>query len=261
MYMSNPIEQSYEAMQRELALERQRDRDEEARKLAIEKENVDGSYETHLAATEAEAEREKTFDWAWATAEYLNESGIDPETWKYEYTQRTGLFGLGQRALQGIATEGWTLLDWQNTYYRRDPKHTLILTPKAEDNSGVHLSYFSHPVKEGQAPYILPEDVHELPRTPLSPDDMPWPTSKETPWAQSRSMEFSETISKNGVYDLADDAQGFAPHELTAADYEAYKKRGIEDSMRKAIVQVAAKYISLTPEAVAERAQDHRPKN
>ncbi|MDB5161934.1 MAG: hypothetical protein JWM52_442 [Candidatus Saccharibacteria bacterium] len=192
---------------------------------------------------------------------------------------------------QGIATQGWQLLDWQNTRYTPRARHTLLLSPSADGNSDIHLRFFS--VKDAvhyfdeehdvPAQVILPDNVHPLSQVPLSEDDMPWPPRtneedmhdalerafhmrrdrrppREAPWKDERSITidaFDSEIEMNKLYDEISYSGGRTPTEHkkrlpTKADYDEYRRAGIEESIRLAIAHVAAQHLVIAPEKIAQ---------
>jgi hypothetical protein len=253
-----------------------------------EKKKLDEQQKTEEAKRRAIEERKRTLDWAWAGAELLNMSDKPtsrPDMREYTYIILQKRRFLGHKAVEmtGIAAYGWHLLDWQNTRYNPITRHTLILTPQDENNSGVYLRFFSEDTRDGKLiSQLQPNDVHELPKEPLSVSDMPWPgfidkssgsdhvayafelTKKPTliaPWQDNeRSLTFSsfdinqefrwleerkaEMYRSHGI-DYDDDA-GKNPN--TEYDYNKYRRTGTEKAIRRAIARVVAERLMVEPE-------------
>lgn len=250
-------------------------------KVDEEKQKLDEQQKTEKAKQLAVVERQKTLNWAWAAASLLSMSELPtsrPEVWEYTYTimQKRRFFGRKAVELTGIAAYGWHVLDWQNTRYHPSPRHTLILTPEDERNSGVYLRFFSQPWNyNGGFDQIRPSDVHELSKEPLSASDMPWPgfIDKSTgsdhveyafgvrkppplkaPWKSGkRSIEFDgfdddqeyyllnrRTTGDSNPYERSANDGNAKLHPKTKYDYDEYRKTGTENAIRRAITQVAA---------------------
>jgi len=260
---------------------RRRGEAEERQKLKEEKKKLDQQHQVEQAKEKAVAERKKTLDWAWVASTLLRDSKVQPEHWIYNYQQRRRLFGF--TAMQGIAAEGWPLLDWQNEHYWPVLRHTLLLTPRDDDNSGNHLRFFSQPSQGNKALAVelKPSDVHKIPSEPLSKDDMPWPgrisadgkgrTMIEAilerdmfhatvePWGKSFSLTIDEFDSHKEYVDLfskLEEEAGIPEAERKAYtpkehDYKDYQEAGIEISIRRAIAHVAATHLDIAPEKIA----------
>lgn len=274
--MSNFIH-DFDEQRREESIDLERLRiDDEREKQRIENEAIDKIHKTDIAVRKAVAERKITLDWAWAAAELLNESGVIPDLWTYEYKKRRMLFG--HTAMKGIAAEGWQLFDWQNTYYYPSLKHVLFLSPRDENNSGIHLRFFSQPHYSSGEPIesLKPENVHELSRTPLSDEDMPWPgmidedaynaiggekISIRRPWKDGSSLRFASRDIRIDLEKNAEKYGGdlemfktiFAPEKTS---YDHYASSGTEKAIRTAIARVAARYIPMTAEDISEKVKD-----
>ncbi|MEO6109453.1 MAG: hypothetical protein ABIP50_00370 [Candidatus Saccharimonadales bacterium] len=269
---------------------RRREADEHRDAVAAEKARLDFEQDNEEAKQKAIAERKITLDWAWVAAGLLKESKVVPTLWTYDYVQKRRLFGHDIIA-QGIAAEGWQLLDWQNTRYAPAQRHTLLLSPSAEDNSDIHLKFFSQrpPVDyvrdefDEPAQVILPTDVHSLSREPLSEEDMPWPPRtnaedmhdtlgrafgvkrdqkprREAPWKDESSITinaFDGDIEMTKLFAEMSYETGSVAHDWTKRppikeDYDEYKRAGIEKSIRLAIAHVAAQHLVIAPEKIAQ---------
>jgi len=249
--------------------------------LVHEMEQVDELYATDVARQQAITERQITLDWAWGAASLLNEANILPtDAWEYDYTEKRGIFG--RQAMKDTAGEGWKLLDWQNTRYYPLVRHTLLLTPSDQDNSSIHLRYFSQETSRDNIPYqqLQPADVHELARVPLSATDMPWPDSKPPgknnasvldtsrgiapqPWQDTLSLTFN---AFDRTLDAAQSRQMTTPllnedapttEQHSAEDYNIYIRSQTELAIRRAIAGVAAKYLVVSPD-MATKSLDQR---
>jgi len=262
----------------ELAAIQRRNNAEEREKQAAAKHDMDEMHALDVVRNKAIQERKITLDWAWVAAEFINESGVTPNLWTYEYTKRRGLFG--KVALQGIAAEGWHLLDWKNTYYDRVPRYTLILTPQDANNSGIHLSYFSELVNQDGTPReaVLPNQVHPLSQIPFSENDMPWPETVtggsyeslsnpiiRRPWKNSRSLRYNDLsraeILKATYEDFGQESEALLTlikESLlpTRFSYERYAEQQTEKTIRSAIAQVAAELTSVKPRDFAARLKE-----
>ena len=261
-------------------MQRQKTADEREKQRA-EQETLDEQYahDTALrtAVEKAVKERQITLDWAWAAAELLNESGAQPDVWTHTYIQPKGFFGFGRVAVQGIAAEGWPLLDWQNTRYEARTRHSLLLTPRDRNNSGIHLQYFSRSTPfNGSTPDLQPNEVHELSRIPLSAEDMPWPgiidpsqpedwidqmngTKKQIallPWKESFSVTFDGFDADKDMDEMLMEIGGHpTPRSAGVDDYTEYRRTKTEEAIRSAIAQVAARHTIVKPQELVERAQ------
>ena len=260
----------------EQAQERERQEEIEA-ELEFQERNT-------AAKQKAVEARRTTLDWAWAAAELLNDAKVQPEIWTYTHFQKRRFFG--RTALQGIAAEGWKLLDWQNTHYWPKPRHTLLLTPHDHGAPGVHLQFFSQiPAPHNTpTPDLLPEDVHTLSKEPLSRGDMQWPPRtngsngiysiygsftesprspkprREAPWKETDSLTIDTYDVIEELRDLHNDmadtmgrprTEYFMP-DPTETDYEEYRRSDIEGAIRRAIARLAAKHLITGPEKAAK---------
>jgi hypothetical protein len=190
-----------------------------------------------------------------------------------------------RKTIHGAAAEGWQLLDWRNTRYHPSLRHTLILTPQDENNSGIHLRFFSEDMRSDEpAKALQKSDVRELPREPLSGADMPWPGFVDTsdmsdiigsvlggankrprpqaPWKDdARSITFSgwdndrerEEINNQIKRMLArygnpaSSEKVLDEEPLFADDYRDYLRTGTEKTIRRTIAHVAAERLMRTP--------------
>jgi hypothetical protein len=277
-----------EMRKRSLELERAAAKDlrEKERRAARE---MDYLQETNEAKREATDERRVTLAWAWAAAEILNMSDLpeaQPKIWTYE--KRIGF--LGRKAIHPMAAEGWILLDWRNTRYHPSFKHTLILTPRDANNSGIHLSYFSRQ-KGGNEPaaHLQPEDFHPLSREPLSELDMPWPgmidpstmsdhiaeafntrhksPTPTVPWKDERSITFDgfdgeaawaeyDRRHPNFYADGSVMKSRLSPATPSVEDYAEYKRAKTEETIRRTIAHVAAERLIRNPLEVTREIKD-----
>lgn len=270
--MSNFIDDFENDMQKHANAELRRVAKAEKELQQLEKEAVDLLHDTEIARRKAIAERKITLDWAWVAAELLNAESVQPEVRTYTYYKKKRLWG--QKAMQGIALEGWHLLDWQNTHYWPGLKHTLILSPREENNS--YLRYFSEQTA-GPGISLQPSDVHSLPVEPLSENDMPWPglihppmnydsirdifrdrknqkTKPAIPWQEGRSLTFDAFDSEEELKKMLrtiNMAEQRKPNLLNIADYDEYKKANTERTIRSAIAEVAALHLKVKPEQIA----------
>lgn len=252
-----------------------------------EKQILDKQQKTEEAKKLAIDERKETLNWAWAAASLLNmsdEPASSPEMWEYTHTiiQKRRFFGHKALELTGIAAYGWHLLDWQNTRYHPSPRHTLILTPQDENKSVIYLRFFSQSMNnDGTYQQVEPNNVRELSKEPLSALDMPWPGFIDkssgsdhldylfnvtqqppmiAPWQHgARSIKFSgfdiSQESFGGDWELSKQQRldSFVHKHIverpkSERDYKEYRRTGVEETIRRAITEVAAEKLLVKPE-------------
>lgn len=155
-----------------------------------------------------------------------------------------------------IALEGWSALNWATISdhdYARS-RYQLVLTPAVNSNLHPPLVWFETPdsyYKDGQyvTPPITRADVHPLSATPLAHDDMPWPAPKNAGIVRIDGREYDFRYSsssgspKGSIRTEPDPA--VEPEKrsfLDRADYELYRKAKIEQKIRTALFDIAARY-------------------
>ena len=241
-----------------------RDRDEkmEEEELREEKARLDLIHRTEIAKRRSIEERKDTLDWAWVAANLLKEEGVLPA--HMMYTKKVTFFT--RREIKGISAEGFPLVGWQNNRYHPVEAHTLFLSARDDEDSGVHLAYSTqNPSPSDPTPEVRPEDVHVLPKEPLSETDMPWPIGVEDPWEIEPFISTEVFDFRKEMVNIFSDLD--APYrdipEIVAPefrapgerDYAAYRKSGIEKSVRIAIARTAAQHLVINPEKMARTIQ------
>ncbi len=251
---------------REAALARKAQFDEEKRRLDREQEYTEQQRE-------AMHERRTTLELARSAQVLLLEAHAQPDTelvYQEPVYEKRGLFRkltqVGTR--KQIALEGWRLDMPTPDEPLVQAAHHLFLTPfnSINDHSALVWRAASKPVNK--------QAIHPLSTTPLTHDDMPWPVVLNGPkppkgrgihriidevtWARrfDDDMRFIRAeISPAEIERLALVAKNaesardrimvrFGMHsaERGRADYQLYKKEKVEQRIRKALAEVAARY-------------------
>lgn len=248
--------------------------------VRIEKEKLDEEYAHEVKKREADDARQITLALASSLSILLKNDTVQPTEWIYD-APRFEMKGwpikrpVQDGMHQQIALEGWPLelnLKTNKDLIQTSP-YQLVLTP--DQNVNLHQPLVWYEKRRASNGYgyepVTKDDIQPLSRSPLSPEDMPWPNPNYHPGSRFGNIGSTVNGASSSFFidsepDPAVTAQMKKLHdqnkvegragspsdinlfleiwqrEQRKADYDLYRKLKIENKIQTAMAKLAARH-------------------